>query len=361
MNAARESSYQRLGSEGSINLSDRDPYVPSIGLESHDDAAAPALLVDEEQVPLLGSSPRKSRCKSFWSAVWKFLKGITLGTWIRLGIFLLVVLTITLLIVFLNGYIKKGLKVFLEKMEKSMPWGPFALGGVYVVCTVLFVPGSILTLGAGFAFGLRWGVVTVSIASTIGATCAFFLGRTLLRGWVERKVEQYKVFRAVDRAIETQGWTLVLLIRLSPVIPFNIINYAFALTKVKWWHYILCSWIGMLPGTVLYVYIGSVAANLSEIFTGQANQKLLPRIFFYCGFGVALLVVIVVTFIARRAVMKALRENNELEAAKQKEEEAEEEERPAEEGIIASSERQNNQVVNAEQQDQETEELLLSS
>merc|ERR1712232_233029 len=111
-----------------------------------------------------------------------------------------------------------------------------------------------------------------------------------------------------DKAIETKGWQIVFLIRLSPVLPFNVMNYALALTGVKFWHYALASWIGMLPGTILYVYIGGSINDLSQIISGNYNGGLKTKIFFYVGLGVAVLVVVIVTIIAKKAINKALKE-----------------------------------------------------
>src|SRR5271155_1574466 len=146
---------------------------------------------------------------------------------------------------------------------------PVAFIAIYIVACVLFVPGSILTIGAGVVFGVVRGSIYVSIAATLGATSAFLIGRYLARDWVAAKLEANPRFRAIDEAVAREGWKIVGLTRLSPVFPFNLLNYAFGLTRVSLRDYFFASWAGMLPGTVMYVYIGSLAGDLAR--AGGAN------------------------------------------------------------------------------------------
>lgn len=142
---------------------------------------------------------------------------------------------------------------------------PLVFIAIYVLACVLFVPGSILTIGAGLLFGVLWGSIYVSIASTLGATCAFLIGRYLARDRIARWFEANPRFRNMDRAVAAAGWKFVGLTRLSPIFPFNVLNYAFGLTRVPVKDYVLASWAGMLPGTVMYVYIGSLARDLGGL------------------------------------------------------------------------------------------------
>ena len=125
-----------------------------------------------------------------------------------------------------KAFVSEALQTFLEWVQGLGPWGPVALAGAYIVATVFLVPGSLLTLGAGFAFGVVRGFLAVWVGSNLGATAAFLVGRKLARGWVERKVAGNPKFLAVDRAIGEQGFKIVLLLRLSPVFPFVFLNYA---------------------------------------------------------------------------------------------------------------------------------------
>ena len=135
---------------------------------------------------------------------------------------------------------------------------------LYVLSTVLFLPGSVLTLGGGAIFGVLLGTVYVFFAATVGAILAFLVGRYWLRSWVSQRLESNPKFSAIDRAIADQGFKVVLLTRLSPIFPFSLLNYALSITQVSLRDYALGS-IGMLPGTVLYVYLGSLAGNLAAI------------------------------------------------------------------------------------------------
>jgi uncharacterized membrane protein YdjX (TVP38/TMEM64 family) len=195
-------------------------------------------------------------------------------------------------------HVQDLLKQALDWIGKLGPWGPVLFIGIYVVATVLFIPGSVLTLGAGAVFGVVLGSVCVSISATLGATAAFLVGRYLARDAIARKIEKNEKFAAIDRAVADEGWKIVFLTRLSPVFPFTLLNYAFGLTRVKLSHYVLASWIGMMPGTVMYVFLGSlvnVGAGHRQRTTGE-----------WALYGVGLLATIIVTVFVTRLAKKAL-------------------------------------------------------
>jgi uncharacterized membrane protein YdjX (TVP38/TMEM64 family) len=162
-------------------------------------------------------------------------------------------------------------RTVLERLDALGAWGPVLFVALYVVAAVFLVPGLILTLGAGAVFGLVTGVIAVSIGATLGATAAFLVGRHLARDAVARRLAAYPAFAAVDAAVAREGWKIVGLTRLSPVFPFVLLNYAFGLTRVPLRQYVLASWIGMLPGIVTYVYVGSVAGALAGLGAGRAR------------------------------------------------------------------------------------------
>lgn len=130
---------------------------------------------------------------------------------------------------------------------------PAIFVAIYVVATIFAVPAVALTVSAGALFGTFWGVVLVSIASTTGAALAFLIGRYLARDKVARWAQGHERFQRLDRMTERHGWIVVLLTRLVPLFPFNLLNYGFGLTRVRFGTYVLWSWIGMLPATVVYV------------------------------------------------------------------------------------------------------------
>ena len=152
--------------------------------------------------------------------------------------------------------IRDYMSQFLEQVKEMGTLGPVLLAALYIPACLLFLPGWILTMGAGFAFGVVRGTIAVSVGSTLGAVAAFLVGRTLARDWIEQKVAGNARFRAIDQAVGQQGFKIVLLTRLSPIFPFNLLNYAFGITRVSLRDYVLASWIGMLPATVMYVYFG---------------------------------------------------------------------------------------------------------
>lgn len=179
----------------------------------------------------------------------------------------------------------------------------FALG--YAVAVVAFVPGSLLTLAAGAIFGVAYGTVLVFAAATAGATAAFLIARHGGRRWVEARLAGDARFAAVDRAVAAEGRKIVLLLRLSPIFPFNLLNYALGLTQVSTRDYLVAS-IGMLPGTLLYVYSGAVAGQVAAV-AGGAGATRGPAEWALLAIGLAATaaVTLIVTRIARRALRAA--------------------------------------------------------
>ncbi|MEM7098199.1 MAG: TVP38/TMEM64 family protein [Pseudomonadota bacterium] len=190
--------------------------------------------------------------------------------------------------------------------NRNVAWLVFIL--IYILATVLLLPGSLLTLAAGFLFGLFAGYAIVAVSSVTGAACAFLVGRFFARDWVAQKLEQMPRFAALDRAIEKRGGLIVLLTRLSPLFPFNLLNYALGLTKVKFWTYVGVSWVGMIPGTLLYVYLGSVASDLASLLAGEVGESPIGSWLFYVGLVATLVLTIVITRIAGKELGQQLDE-----------------------------------------------------
>jgi len=143
-------------------------------------------------------------------------------------------------------------------------WKPVVFVLLYIASCVAAVPASVLTFGGGAAFGVLTGSIVVCIGATLGATAAFLVGRYVARDWVRRKVGHRPAFMAIDRAVAEEGWKIVFLTRLAPVFPFFLMNYGYSLTRVPLRQYVLATWIGILPGTILFVYIGSLVKPSSE-------------------------------------------------------------------------------------------------
>lgn len=187
------------------------------------------------------------------------------------------------------------------------PWAGVAFLGGYALATVLFAPGWILTLAGGAIFGLGWGTLYVFLGATLGSTLAFLLARHGLRGWVERQLADNPRFAAIDRAVAREGRKVVFLLRLAPAFPFNLLNYALGLTRVRFVDYLLAS-LGMLPGTFLYVYYGRALGSVAALASGAQVEKGAEQwVFFGLGLVATVVVTVIVTRLARRALAEVAR------------------------------------------------------
>jgi uncharacterized membrane protein YdjX (TVP38/TMEM64 family) len=196
--------------------------------------------------------------------------------------------------------VKQWLGAALEwtAANPSIAWLTYI--ALYIVATVALIPGLILTIGAGAIFGLPRGLALASAGSVLGATAAFFVGRTLARDWIGKQIAAWPKFRALDQAIGARGFLIVLLTRLSPAFPFNLLNYAYGVTRVKARDYLIGSWLGMLPATALYVYAGSALANVAQALTGKVSTGSAGRVLLLVGLAATIAVTVFVTRLARR-------------------------------------------------------------
>jgi uncharacterized membrane protein YdjX (TVP38/TMEM64 family) len=207
--------------------------------------------------------------------------------------------------------LQDALKDALTWVDSLGALAPLAFIAIYNIATVLLIPGSVLTLGSGILFGLGWGTLYVILAATLGATIAFWIGRNFARGWVSRRLEKYPKFEAIDRAVAGQGFKIVALVRLSPLFPFNLLNYAFGITQVSLKDYVLGS-VGMIPGTILYVYLGSLLGNIALI--GSKTGAIDPQtekiqwITKIVGLGITIAVSAYITRVAKKALDESIAE-----------------------------------------------------
>jgi uncharacterized membrane protein YdjX (TVP38/TMEM64 family) len=190
----------------------------------------------------------------------------------------------------------------LAWIDNLGPLGPLIFTAIYIVACVLLVPASLLTLGAGVLFGVARGTLICSIASTLGATAAFLTGRYLAREWVARQTEATPRFRAINEAVAREGWKIVLLTRLSPLLPFNLLNYAFGLSQVSLRDYFFASWVGMLPGTLLYVYVGSLIGDLGNLSQSGRSKTPTEWAFFAAGLVATAVLTLYTARLARRSL-----------------------------------------------------------
>jgi len=185
------------------------------------------------------------------------------------------------------------------------PWGPVGFILVYAGAAVALVPASLLTLGAGALFGVWAGTLYVFVAAVLGSAVAFLVARYIARTAVEKRIDGNARFAAVDRAIAREGRKIVLLLRLSPVFPFNLLNYALGLTRISLSDYLLAS-VGMLPATLMYVYIGSLGVDVAAAAGGGPSERSNAEwILAAVGLAATIAVTLSVTRIARKALAEA--------------------------------------------------------
>jgi uncharacterized membrane protein YdjX (TVP38/TMEM64 family) len=193
-----------------------------------------------------------------------------------------------------------------ERIRGAGAAGVLLFIAVYVVAEVALVPGSLLTMAAGFAYGPIAGLLVASPASVLAATTAFLLGRTVLRGWTQKKIARSPKMRALDRAIGRNSFKLILLLRLSPLIPFNLLNYVLGLSDVPLGRYMAASFIGMLPGAWLYVYLGSLATTAAELTHASREGGVQRIVLTAAGLVATVLAIVFVTRAAKRALVEEL-------------------------------------------------------
>ena len=227
---------------------------------------------------------------------------MTARTWVKIGTALAVV---AVLLWLRSLPLADWLAVFNERIQQLGPTGLLVYALAYAVATVLLLPGSLLTLAAGAAFGLLPGFASVLVGASVGAALSFLVSRYLARRRVEVWIRSKPRFSAVDRAVAKEGWKIVFLTRLSPIFPFNFQNYAYGLTRIPFWHYALSSAIGIIPGTFLYVYLGTVGRSGLEAAAGGEQVQTLRLVLQIVGLIATVVVTIYITRIATKALKEA--------------------------------------------------------
>ena len=193
---------------------------------------------------------------------------------------------------------------FAEWVDGLGFWGPAVFIAGYVVTTIAFIPGAVMTLVAGAVFGLPKATIYVLTGATLGSATAFLISRHLAREAISTRVAGNPRFAAIDRAVGALGFKMVLLMRLSPIFPYNLLNYSLGLTTVRFTDYVLAS-IGMLPGTLLYTYYGVLAGDVARLAGGAAVEHG-PA--YYAMLVLGLIATIAVSTLVTRAARRALRD-----------------------------------------------------
>ena len=213
-------------------------------------------------------------------------------------------LVAVVLLVSIGRQVGGRLPQFTQWVDGLGIWGPVVFIAGYAGATVAFVPGSVLTLAAGAIFGLARGVAYVMTGATIGASLAFLVARYIARGAIDQRLQGNSRFAAIDRAVGREGRKIVFLLRLSPVFPFNLLNYALGLTNVRFVDYFVAC-LGMIPGSLLYIYYGKLAGDVAQLAGGAAVGRG-PE--YYAVILLGLVATVVVTTIVTRTARRALHE-----------------------------------------------------
>jgi len=206
---------------------------------------------------------------------------------VRLAVLIGCLVTIALAMILLP--VGNILFSLFETARAMGAWGPPLLAAAYIPACLFLVPGMILALAAGYLFGIVAGAITVSLGSTVGAAAAFIAGRVLARELVVAGMASNPKRTRTDRVIAEHGFKFSLLLRLTPLVPFNLLNYLLGLSGISLGQFVLGSWIGMIPVTLMYVYLGTVLKEIEE--TGGANLQI-------AGSQITLLIVVLAAIIA---------------------------------------------------------------
>jgi len=217
----------------------------------------------------------------------------------------LIIPAIALVAVFVAWFLlplKDWLDTFSGWIEGLGVWGGVVFAAAYIVATVGLAPGAPFTIAAGLVFGLGWGFPVVMVGATLGAALAFLAARYLVRDRIKGMIEKRPKIQAVDKAVTEDGWKVVLLLRLSPLVPFNLQNYFFGITQIKFWHYVLATFVGIIPGVMLYLYLGAIGGALTG---GGGEWGTAQWVFFGMGLAATIGVAFLVTKKAKEKLTEA--------------------------------------------------------
>jgi uncharacterized membrane protein YdjX (TVP38/TMEM64 family) len=198
----------------------------------------------------------------------------------------------------------------LDWIRSAGPTGSIWFLVLYVALCILFLPGSLLTVGAGAIYGWGWGTLLVAVGSTLGSVINFFTSRYFARNWIEKKLERRPKFRSLAHAIGIEGWPLILLSRLSPIAPHSLVSYAAGLTRIDAKAFIISSFIGFIPLSAAYAYAGALLGKVAAVKSGNAEADSLSWAVWIGG----LVMTVVVSFLGLRLAAKAFRNAEALEA-----------------------------------------------
>jgi uncharacterized membrane protein YdjX (TVP38/TMEM64 family) len=198
-----------------------------------------------------------------------------------------------------------GLTEFLhhsmEWIEQSGWVGVVWFVVLYTLTCVIFLPGSVLSVGAGAVYGFWFSTALVTISSTVGAVVNFLTSRYLARSWMQRNLGHSARFRALEKAVSTEGWRMILISRMSPIVPHSLVSYAAGLIRISFWRFTLASFVGFLPQSAAYTYVGAMVGKALQTSAGAAPHDPVLWTFYCLGLVATLAVTVLTTRIARRS------------------------------------------------------------
>ena len=184
--------------------------------------------------------------------------------------------------------------------DRGAVWYPL----LFAACNVLLLPGGILSVGAGFFFGLWWGFALVLLGNSIGAAISFGLSHWLGRRYLSRRISASPMLQVLDKAVARDAWKIIFLSQLHPLFPTSLLNYLFGLTRIRFWPYMLWTAVGRAPGLFLYTYLGT----LGQLGLNLARGRTHPRIVEYWTWGGAFAITVLLFILLTRMALSALRE-----------------------------------------------------
>lgn len=228
--------------------------------------------------------------------------------WLVRIIILLVLATLIVLIIVYRDWVSDTTQAFLEWLGENPVEGTICLSLIYIVATLIFLPGSLLTLGAGVALQAAlkktWlaiiiGTIGVWVGAWIGSNLAMLLGRYLFRDSAASLAKKYRVMHAIDKVLESEGLKFTLLLRLCPLVPFNAFNYIMGVTSVKFTAYAIGG-LGMIPGTAVYVFVGTTIGNIAKAASGDFDGGVVTLILLIAGTIMAFAAIVYITIVVKR-------------------------------------------------------------
>jgi uncharacterized membrane protein YdjX (TVP38/TMEM64 family) len=195
---------------------------------------------------------------------------------------------------------------WMHVIQSTGPRGWALFIGLYALCCLLFIPGSVLTIAAGAAYGFWGGSALVLAGNGLGSVLSLLITRLFLRDWMARRIANNPRLKALEKAVADDDLRLVFLTRLSPIMPFSLINYSLGLTKISAWRFLLATEVGAIPATFVYVYMGTLMGNLARIAPDLKQHRPLEWAFQGAGLALAVGVTIYVTRLATRALNQRL-------------------------------------------------------